>query len=112
MQAHVDLALFHQSQRKVTIFGLITTTLPLLLGMAVALWFGYPVIPAIVVGSLLASHTLLGIPIIKELGATRLEPVTVTCVRLCPTHFLSSYCRLCIDVPAWFFDVRSRNPTG
>jgi Kef-type K+ transport system membrane component KefB len=75
----VDLALFHQSQRKVTIFGLITTTLPLLLGTAVALWFGYPVIPAIVVGSLLASHTLLGIPIIKELGATRLEPVTVTC---------------------------------
>jgi len=75
----VDLALFHQSQRKVTIFGLITTTLPLLLGTAVGLWFGYPAIPAIVLGSLLASHTLLGIPIIRESGATRLEPVTVTC---------------------------------
>src|SRR5215470_5535145 len=75
----VDLALFRQSQRKVTIFGLITTILPLLLGTAVGLWFGYAAIPAIVLGSLLASHTLLAIPIIRELGATRLEPVTVTC---------------------------------
>jgi Kef-type K+ transport system membrane component KefB len=75
----VDLALFRRSHRKVTIFGLITTTLPLLLGTAVGLWFGYPAIPAIVLGSLLASHTLLGIPILRELGASRLEPVTVTC---------------------------------
>jgi Kef-type K+ transport system membrane component KefB len=74
----VDLGLFRQSQRRVTIFGLITTTLPLLLGTAVGLWFGYLAIPAIVLGSLLASHTLLGAPIVKELGASRLEPVTVT----------------------------------
>ena len=44
----VDLGLFRQSQRKVTIFGLITTTLPLLLGTAVGLWFGYPAVPAVV----------------------------------------------------------------
>jgi Na+:H+ antiporter len=74
----VDLALFRQSQRKVTIFGLLTTTLPLLLGAAVGLWFGYATIPAVVLGSLLASHTLLAIPIVKELGASRLEPITVT----------------------------------
>jgi Kef-type K+ transport system membrane component KefB len=75
----VDLTLFRQSQRKVTIFGLITTTLPLVLGTAVGLWFGYAAVPAVVMGSLLASHTLLGIPIIRELGASRLEPVTITC---------------------------------
>jgi Kef-type K+ transport system membrane component KefB len=74
----VDLPLFRQSQRKVTIFGLLTTTLPLLLGAAVGLWFGYATIPAVVLGSLLASHTLLAIPIVKELGASRLEPITVT----------------------------------
>jgi Kef-type K+ transport system membrane component KefB len=45
----------------------------------VGLWFGYPAIPAVVLGSLLASHTLLGIPIVREFGANRLEPVTVTC---------------------------------
>jgi hypothetical protein len=74
----VDLALFRQSQRKVTIFGLLTTTFPLLLGTVVGLWFGYAAIPAVVLGSLLASHTLLGMLIVKELGASRLEPVTVT----------------------------------
>src|SRR5262245_15752466 len=74
----VDLTLFRQSRRKVTIFGILTTTFPLVLGTAVGLWFGYAAIPAVVLGSLLASHTLLGIPIIRELGANRLEPVTVT----------------------------------
>jgi len=74
----VDLALFRQSRRKVTIFGILTTAIPLLFGTAVGLWFGYAVIPAVVLGSLLASHTLLGLPILKELGANRLEPATVT----------------------------------
>jgi Kef-type K+ transport system membrane component KefB len=73
----VDLNLFRQSKRKVIHFGLITTTLPLLLGTLVGLLFGYAVIPAIVMGSLLASHTLLALPILKELGVERLEPVAV-----------------------------------
>ena len=73
----LDLTLFRQSRRKVTIFGILTTTFPLVLGTAVGLWFGYAAIPAIVLGSLLASHTLLGLPVVTELGANRLEPVTV-----------------------------------
>ena len=36
----VDLALFRQSQSKVILFGLTTTTIPLLLGTAVGVWFG------------------------------------------------------------------------
>jgi Kef-type K+ transport system membrane component KefB len=74
----VDLKLFRQSRRRVTTFGVITTTLPLLLGAAVGLWFGYAMIPAIVLGSLLASHTLLALPIVNELGVAQQEPVTVT----------------------------------
>src|SRR5262249_47623235 len=50
----------------------------LIFGVVVGLAFGYAAIPAVVLGSLLASHTLLGLPIVKELGASRLEPVTVT----------------------------------
>jgi Kef-type K+ transport system membrane component KefB len=73
----VNLTLFRQSRRKVTIFGILTTMFPLVLGTAVGLWFGYAAIPAIVLGSLLASHTLLGLPVVTELGANRLEPVTV-----------------------------------
>jgi Kef-type K+ transport system membrane component KefB len=74
----IDLAHFRQVQRRCITFGLMTTGLPLLLGTAVGLLFGYRLIAAIVVGALLASHTLLGSRIVAELGANRLEPVTVT----------------------------------
>jgi Na+:H+ antiporter len=74
----VNLDLFRQAQRKVTIFGIVTTTIPLILGALVGLWFGYAVLPAIVLGSLLASHTLLARPIITEFGVERMEPVIVT----------------------------------
>ncbi len=74
----IDLALFRGAQRRSIIFGLLTTGTPLLLGMSVGLLFGYRLIPSIVLGSLLASHTLLGLPIIAQLGETRLEPITIT----------------------------------
>jgi len=47
------------------------------LGTAYGLAFGYGIIPAIVIGSLLASHTLLALPIVTRLGALGLEPVVV-----------------------------------
>ena len=74
----IDLALFRQSRNKSMTFGLVTTLTPLGLGTAVGLLFGYNFIPALVLGSLLASHTLLGLPIIGRLGETRLEPVIIT----------------------------------
>ena len=74
----IDLALFRRARKRSVTFGLITTTLPLLLGTVVGLAFGYAAIPAIVIGSLLASHTLLGLTVIDRLGMHRLEPVTVT----------------------------------
>jgi Kef-type K+ transport system membrane component KefB len=74
----IDLTRFRQAQARSMIFGFITTGIPLLLGTAVGLLFGYGLIAAIVVGSLLASHTLLGSPIVARLGLNRLEPVTIT----------------------------------
>ena len=74
----INLVLFRQSRRRAIAFGLITTAAPLLLGTAVALWFGYAMVPSIVVGSLLASHTLLAAPIVIKAGANRLEPYTIT----------------------------------
>ena len=50
----------------------------MLLGTAVGLLFGYEPVAAVVIGSLLASHTLLAAPIIVRLGETRLEPITIT----------------------------------
>jgi Kef-type K+ transport system membrane component KefB len=50
----------------------------LLFGTLLGLGFDYALIPAIVVGSLLASHTLLSVPIVQRLGVIRLEPIVVT----------------------------------
>ena len=74
----IDIAQFRRERNKSIIFGLVTTLIPLLLGTAVGLLFGYQPVAAIVLGSLLASHTLLAAPIIVRLGETRLEPITIT----------------------------------
>jgi Kef-type K+ transport system membrane component KefB len=74
----VNLAKFKAARNKALTFGLLTTSVPQVLGTGVALLFGYQVIPAIVIGSLLASHTLLGLPTIERLGLSQAEPVTIT----------------------------------
>src|SRR5262245_52075454 len=74
----MDLALFRQTLHRSILFGLLTTGVPFLLGMAVGLMFGYRLLTAITVGSLFASHTLLGSPIVARLGAYRLEPIIIT----------------------------------
>jgi Kef-type K+ transport system membrane component KefB len=74
----IDVVLFRQVQNRSIIFGLGTTILPLLLGTLYGLASGYVLIPAIVIGSLLASHTLLSLSIVDRLGTIGLEPVIVT----------------------------------
>src|SRR3974377_262397 len=74
----LDLKLFRKAQTRSIIFGLITTIAPPVLGTAYGLAFGYGIIPAIVIGSLLASHTLLAMPILTRYGALGVEPIVVT----------------------------------
>src|SRR5262249_43555063 len=74
----INLQTFRQTRRRSIAFGTLTTGIPLLLGTLVALSFSYQLVPAIALGSLLASHTLLGLSIVDRLGETRLEPITVT----------------------------------
>ena len=73
----INLALFRRARDRSVALGITTTVFPLLLGTIVGLSFGYGVVPAIVIGSLLASHTLLGLPIVSRLGLGNLESVTV-----------------------------------
>jgi Kef-type K+ transport system membrane component KefB len=73
----IDLALFRRARNRSISFGLATTAVPLLLGIGVGLALGFTTIPAIVIGSLLASHTLLGLPVADRLGLLRSEPITV-----------------------------------
>jgi Kef-type K+ transport system membrane component KefB len=74
----IDLALFRRARKRSIAFGIATTVLPLLFGTAIGLLFGYAAIPAVVIGSLLASHTLLSLPVVSRLGLGGSEPVTVT----------------------------------
>ena len=73
----IDLALFRHARNRSIALGIVTTVLPLLFGTVVGLLFGYATIPAIVIGSLLASHTLLGLIVVSRLGLGNSEPVTV-----------------------------------
>ena len=74
----IDLTRFRQAQRRTMIFGLLTTTFPQVLGTGTGLLLGYGPLAAVVLGSLLASHTLLGGPIVRRLGIVGLEPITIT----------------------------------
>jgi Kef-type K+ transport system membrane component KefB len=73
----IDINVFRKAQVRSVTFGIITTIVPQVLGTTYGLAFGYGIIPAIVIGSLLASHTLLALPIIARLGGLGLEPVVV-----------------------------------
>jgi Kef-type K+ transport system membrane component KefB len=73
----IDLALLRQLRHRCAGFALLTTLLPLTLGAVVTLALGYGWLSAIVVGALMASHTLIGMPIVMRLGVTKLEPVVV-----------------------------------
>jgi Kef-type K+ transport system membrane component KefB len=74
----IDLVQFHRVRGKALGFGVLTFALPLLAGVAISLMFGYGWVSAFLIGSLLASHTLLGFPIVQGLGLVRNETVAVT----------------------------------
>jgi Kef-type K+ transport system membrane component KefB len=73
----IDLQLLRRARNRSVIFGLATTLLPMAFGTFVGVLFGYGVIPALVIGSLLASHTLLGLTIVRETGQSNREAMTV-----------------------------------
>jgi Kef-type K+ transport system membrane component KefB len=74
----IDIKQFNRTRNRSLGFGLLTFALPLLAGIGVGRAFGYEWLSAILIGSLLASHTLLGFPVVQRLGLTGNEAVTVT----------------------------------
>src|SRR5688572_11444847 len=74
----IDLVLFNRTRNRSVGFGLLTFALPLTAGLLVGFWAGYPWVGALLIGSLLASHTLIAYPIVDKLGKLRNESVTVT----------------------------------
>ena len=74
----IDLEEFRKTKERSLGFGIATFIFPLLVGTAIARLFGMGWNASILIGSLLASHTLLGYPIVKRLGVVANEAVTVT----------------------------------
>lgn len=74
----IDMRVFKATRQKSIGFGTLTFALPLLGGIGVAWGFGFEWVAALLIGSLIASHTLLGFPIVNKLGLGKSEPVAVT----------------------------------
>lgn len=76
----INLSQLRRSGLRAGIFGVLTCVLPLALGFGVARAFGYSTNAAVLIGSLLASHTLLGLPIVRQLNLLECDAVVMTIV--------------------------------
>jgi len=85
----IDLRQFKINQRRSLVFGLTTFTLPMVAGFAAGVSFGYPFVSAALIGSLLASHTLIGYPIIRGTPLASRPAVTITVGATVLTDILS-----------------------
>ncbi len=74
----IDLILFNKAKWRASFFGTVTLLIPLFFGIFIGLVFGYSTVSAVLIGSLLASHTLLGYPILQKYKLLENESVLVT----------------------------------
>jgi Kef-type K+ transport system membrane component KefB/nucleotide-binding universal stress UspA family protein len=74
----IDLAQFRKTRNRSIGFGTLTFLVPMLTGIAIGQLFHFGWNASILIGSLLASHTLLAYPIVSRLGVVTNEAVTVT----------------------------------
>jgi Kef-type K+ transport system membrane component KefB len=85
----IDLSQFRRTGARSLVFGFLTFSIPLVIGAAVGLVAGYGWLAAVLLGSLMASHTLLGFPIVQRLKLVTDEAVAVTIGGTVLTDFLS-----------------------
>ncbi|QSJ15181.1 cation:proton antiporter [Nostoc sp. UHCC 0702] len=74
----VDIDRFRQRKKRSLGFGSLTFIVPLTTGIFIGRFFGFGWNTSILIGSLLASYTLLAYPIINRLGVVNNEAVTIT----------------------------------
>lgn len=74
----IDLEEFRKKKNRALSFGLATFVFPLLVGLGIAQGFDFGWNASVLIGSLIASHTLLGFPIVNRLGVSSHESVIVT----------------------------------
>jgi Kef-type K+ transport system membrane component KefB len=74
----IDLSQFRRTAGRSLAFGFLTFSIPQVVGIGVGLLAGYGWLAAVLIGSLMASHTLLGFPIVQRMKLVTDEPVAVT----------------------------------
>jgi Kef-type K+ transport system membrane component KefB len=74
----IDLTQFRRTAVRSLAFGMLTFSIPLVMGATVAVLAGYDWLAALLIGSLMASHTLLGFPIVQRMKLVNDEAVAVT----------------------------------
>lgn len=74
----IDLAEFRKTRNRSLSFGLATFLIPLIGGTLVGQLFGMGLNTSVLIGSLLASHTLLAYPIVNRLEVVHTEAVAIT----------------------------------
>lgn len=74
----IDMEQFHKIKQRSGVFGTFTFSIPLITGTIVGRIFNFDWNSSILIGSLLASHSLMTYPIIRRLGVVSNEAVTVT----------------------------------
>ncbi|BAZ17434.1 sodium/hydrogen exchanger [Calothrix sp. NIES-4071] len=74
----IDLEQFHKTKNRSIGFGFLTFIVPMIAGIAIGRLFNFGWNSSVLIGSLLASHTLLAYPIVSRLGVVTNEAVTVT----------------------------------
>ena len=75
----ISLSDFRRYARPSTLFGIATFSGPMIGGFLLGQAFGYSTNASMLIGSLLASHTLLGYPILEKLGLVRM-PFALTTI--------------------------------
>ena len=75
----LDLNLLRRYRRSAVVFGLLTFLFPMIAGTSVGAALGWETAAAILLGSLLASHTLITYPTVREAGLAS-DPAVATVV--------------------------------
>lgn len=76
--AEIDLSQFGKVRNRSLFFGILTFTIPQLVGTVLGLLCELELISSVLLGSIFASHTLISFPIITRLGIAGNEAVAVT----------------------------------
>ena len=74
----INLHDFKLVAKRATAFGFLTFIIPMIVGTLVGNFLGYNLNSAVLIGSLMASHTLLGLSVIKEYDLIKNDAVVIT----------------------------------